>query len=127
MFGTPNDWWDYCYMPEIHNVGLNPTVSLRLCEGDCDNDDQCAGDLKCFQRTGSEPGPPECEGTLFIDWDYCYASCERHRKEWNSLASSEKQDYFDAFKQLIDNNVIQMFSTAHYDLFGPAHTDPKFW
>ena len=28
--------------------------------GDCDSDDQCTGNLKCFQRSGGGPCPPGC-------------------------------------------------------------------
>ena len=31
------------------------------CEGDCDNDDDCVGDLICFKRNGFTP-VPGCEG-----------------------------------------------------------------
>lgn len=37
------------------------TRRCRLCQGDCDNDGQCEGTLKCFQRSGNEP-VPGCKG-----------------------------------------------------------------
>ena len=47
---------------------------LRECEGDCDNDSECEGNLKCFHRTYSGGlGPvPGCRGVMFQDADYCY-------------------------------------------------------
>ena len=51
-----------------HNWGNG---DLGLCEGECDNDAQCKGDLKCFLRTGFTP-VPGCSGTGIEDWDYCY-------------------------------------------------------
>lgn len=30
------------------------------CEGDCDKDSQCKGNLKCFQRTSSSQTVPGC-------------------------------------------------------------------
>lgn len=44
--------------------------SYARCEGDCDSDDDCFGDLVCFQRTALEP-VPGCEGTLYSSLDYC--------------------------------------------------------
>ncbi|KAI2492348.1 Bacterial protein of unknown function (DUF839) [Fragilaria crotonensis] len=44
---------------------------LGECEGDCDIDDDCFGDLSCFQRTGIE-AVPGCSGTGVSGTDYCY-------------------------------------------------------
>jgi len=65
---------DFCYDPNDDMGGSdgNPQVKYLgqeycdsnpcgLCEGDCDNDDGCSGDLKCFQRDGNEP-VPGCSG-----------------------------------------------------------------
>ena len=40
------------------------------CEGDCDNDNQCAPGLVCFERDGATP-VPGCTGTGTSSWDYC--------------------------------------------------------
>ena len=46
------------------------------CEGDCDHDSQCKGDLRCFQRTSSTQTVPGCENIGYVkstgDHDYCY-------------------------------------------------------
>lgn len=50
------------------------THLCRRCQGDCDNDDQCEGNLKCFQRSGNEP-VPGCSGGEGEDTrgkDFCY-------------------------------------------------------
>ena len=43
-----------------------------ICKGDCDNDDDCAGDLICYQRGRNQAVPGcsggELNGSLF---DYC--------------------------------------------------------
>ena len=44
---------------------------LGLCEGDCDADADCAGNLECFQRNGDEE-VPGCVGSGQTGWDYCY-------------------------------------------------------
>ena len=44
---------------------------LGECEGDCDQDDDCASGLKCFQRSGLTP-VPGCLGSGVRDIDYCY-------------------------------------------------------
>ena len=67
--GTPGAS-DYCIKPvaglliERGNNG-NPSANFPLgeCEGDCDNDGDCAGDLVCFQRNGLE-SVPGCAGTV---------------------------------------------------------------
>ena len=45
---------------------------LNICEGDCDTDTDCRGNLVCFQRD-SDPAPvPGCIGTPEVDGsDYC--------------------------------------------------------
>jgi hypothetical protein len=46
---------------------------LKVCQGDCDNDDECEGNLKCFERSGQE-SIPGCTG-LSSRWsgiDFCY-------------------------------------------------------
>ena len=53
-------------------------TNLQRCAGECDNDDQCAAGLKCFQRQNNEPIPgcnnsPRNPAALGRnDWDYCY-------------------------------------------------------
>ena len=56
---------DYCFVPEDNHLRLRGTQCssenpCNLCEGDCDNDFQCEGDLACYQiasgKTSSVPG-----------------------------------------------------------------------
>ena len=63
---------------QIKNVALNPSTKLVCCEGDYDSDNDCTSGLKCFMHNGSEPGPPECQGTMVKGWDYCYLSTNVH-------------------------------------------------
>jgi hypothetical protein len=46
-------------------------TTLVQCQGDCDADSDCAGTLRCHQRSGNEP-VPGCDGPLRDDVDYCY-------------------------------------------------------
>ena len=39
-----------------HNEGNNGDI-MGVCEGDCDNDSECAGDMICFQRSANEVVP----------------------------------------------------------------------
>eukprot|EP00492_Amphilonche_elongata_P001940 TRINITY_DN2259_c0_g1_i1.p1 TRINITY_DN2259_c0_g1~~TRINITY_DN2259_c0_g1_i1.p1 ORF type:complete len:154 (+),score=24.49 TRINITY_DN2259_c0_g1_i1:158-619(+) len=55
----------------LQDVAEDSTSILGLCQGDCDNDDQCEGDLKCFQREEGTP-IPGCSGSANGAWDYCY-------------------------------------------------------
>jgi len=43
---------------------------LPICRGDCDNDDDCQGALRCFQREGGEE-VPGCTGSPSIPDNYC--------------------------------------------------------
>ena len=57
---------------EIKFVGSDPTQTLGRCEGDCDTDEDCEGDLVCFQRSDCMY-VPGCDGG-FDDYsrsDYC--------------------------------------------------------
>lgn len=55
----------------IGNDG-NPSSGFPLaeCQGDCDHDDDCTGDLVCFQRSNSEP-VPGCDGNDNGGRDFC--------------------------------------------------------
>ena len=58
--------------PEIKFLAADPTELLGRCEGDCDTDEDCEGDLVCFQRSDCMY-TPGCDGG-FNDYsrtDYC--------------------------------------------------------
>jgi hypothetical protein len=64
---------DYCISPELKDFGAAPPASqlpLQLCQGDCDDDSDCAVGLKCFQRDGFTP-VSGCFGNGISDYDYC--------------------------------------------------------
>ena len=56
--------WDFC----------SPSNFCSACQGDCDYDHDCAGDLKCYQRIGE--GNDYVTGcspsAIWADVDYCY-------------------------------------------------------
>jgi len=46
---------------------------LTECEGDCDVDEDCEGDLKCFKNGPGESNVPTgCSGIAREEMDYCY-------------------------------------------------------
>jgi hypothetical protein len=45
-----------------------------VCQGDCDNDDDCLGSLVCFQRNANITSVPGCSGTPLAAEDYCVAA-----------------------------------------------------
>lgn len=57
----------------LQNLGWNPVANYPLgqCQGDCDTDKHCAGDMKCLQRSGREE-VPGCLGKDSTSTDYCY-------------------------------------------------------
>ena len=59
--------------PHLVDVEVNPDYTLEECEGDCDDDSDCEGDLVCFHNVdGSSDVAPGCQGTATANWDYCY-------------------------------------------------------
>ena len=65
-----------CSGPGVELSGGNDNdgypTDLAACTGECDDDDQCAAGLKCFQRNNGET-IPGCTGPGGgKDWDYCY-------------------------------------------------------
>jgi len=81
-FGTPKMGYEYCVadlspspgLQQIKNIGGSPSGMIGLCEGDCDSDDHCEGDMTCEQRRNSQriagcSGAPILKGGL--GYDYC--------------------------------------------------------
>ena len=75
---------NYCYHSKpyaeltiVPDAGANcgKGVICTACQGDCDNDEECAGNLKCFQRSSFER-VPGCAGRGIEGRDYCYKSDE---------------------------------------------------
>ena len=72
---------DYCYDPSsIPNHGKDliyfpeecaPNRPCQNCEGDCDRDEDCFGNLRCYQRNGQDH-VPGCNGSGIWAKDYCY-------------------------------------------------------
>ena len=55
----------------VGNNGLPSSVfPLGRCQGDCDSNAECAGNLVCFQRDAGQ-AVPGCSGTLIESNDYC--------------------------------------------------------
>lgn len=76
--GTGQSGTDYCYdagatITTLRVVGNNGSPSSRFpmgaCQGDCDSDADCIGDLVCFQRGGLE-AVPGCTGSGVAGTDY---------------------------------------------------------
>ena len=72
--------------PYLERVSNNGNV-LGNCQGDCDNDSHCEGDLLCWQRAADDIEPiPGCNGDLsalddaYTDVatgnDFCYDPAE---------------------------------------------------
>lgn len=57
---------------ELSDPGCNDDGPCDQCQGDCDNDDECADDLICFFRPGNSiVGVPGCTGIGEPGADYC--------------------------------------------------------
>ena len=67
--------YDYCVNLGLNDLGAYPVLLTEgkkhgRCEGNCDKDADCAGDLVCFQRDGDKY-IPGCNGSGARDHDYC--------------------------------------------------------
>lgn len=76
--------YDYCYDPAAAGGTVTPWLDsspgqhgegqhgqhLQLCQGDCDTDGDCQGELRCFKRKGLE-SVPGCLGHGLSNFDYC--------------------------------------------------------
>lgn len=56
--------------PLLEDVQFNGSSDLGLCQGDCDDDDECAEGLMCFKRSGYDD-VLGCRGSGTKNWDYC--------------------------------------------------------
>ena len=60
--------------PKLELVGNNQfppeAFPLKICQGDCDSDKDCEGDLQCMPRNGLEK-VPRCQGEGVRGKDYC--------------------------------------------------------
>ena len=59
--------------------GCTSSQQCAKCEGDCDKDSDCKGELKCYQRILSDAIVPGCSSTGHVktsggDHDYCYST-----------------------------------------------------
>lgn len=76
--GEPLFGIEYCYdesslvyLQDVGNDGSPSSVfPLKVCQGDCDSNRDCEGDLVCMQRSALEP-VPGCEGSGSPSSDYC--------------------------------------------------------
>ena len=57
-------------MGEEYILGSTVLSPVQLCQGDCDVDSHCQGDLICWQRDG-DADVPGCKGAAVPDHDYC--------------------------------------------------------
>lgn len=88
---TPGPGQGTGLLPVINTDGDGCGYSGCLaCEGDCDSNSDCAGDLQCYQRTSPDSTVPSCQTTGYYrttsDWDYCYDP------NWETAASSSDDD-----------------------------------
>jgi len=76
--GTSTENWDYCVDSELAAEAYTPLeflgkrldFKLYACQGDCDDDNQCAGRLECCGDW-----PPQCSGP-YEPWDQADFCCD---------------------------------------------------
>ena len=86
--------WKHCVKDAlIENKGAEACTREEpcdVCQGDCDVDEDCEGDLKCFQRTKASATVPGCLAeknwqnrymATNVHWDYCYSGAGNSGKD----------------------------------------------
>lgn len=108
--GTAQGKTDYCVVPTdemLQYVGNNnrpkTAFPLEKCQGDCDNDDDCAGQLKCYQRSDDEL-IPGCLGKGKNRKDYCYDAGA-------PVCTPEGEACVNCFEDNCDSNAIKVKDT----------------
>lgn len=74
--GRGEEGQDYCWVPQdgyiiVRAQQCNDKEPCVECQGDCDNDDECEGDLACYQSDG-DTAIPGCKGKIQSGLDFCY-------------------------------------------------------
>lgn len=62
----------------LNIIATNPDCKINACnrcEGNCDDDSDCAGNLKCWQREHSHSTVPGCATGGEANKNYCYEPC----------------------------------------------------
>ena len=85
-FGEGKSGLNYCFNPlsdqggvPLESIGVDACTEEEpcgLCQGHCDDNAECAGFLECEQRDDGDPGPAQCSGTPYSDYDYCVGMAE---------------------------------------------------
>jgi len=90
--------YDYCFMPGptdliIKGDDNDPEHSFPLagCQGDCDEDKDCAEGLHCFKRDDLEE-VPGCQGKGNKGSDYCYSPDAMEEMSSNTTTTSYEDD-----------------------------------
>jgi hypothetical protein len=75
--------------PQLQNKGWSPSAArrgnLQECQGDCDRNSHCKGNLVCHQRNAWS-AVPGCKGWGNYNTDYCYDPKKLHSRQamgWN--------------------------------------------
>uniref|UniRef100_A0A7S4I3A4 Uncharacterized protein n=1 Tax=Odontella aurita TaxID=265563 RepID=A0A7S4I3A4_9STRA len=71
-----------------NRANSGPAIKLGECEGDCDNDDDCALGLRCFRRNGKR-AVPGCDGTGKSGMDYCFRDPEEVTASINAVGGGQ--------------------------------------
>ena len=98
------------------NKGADPTEPLGQCEGDCDDDSDCRGDMKCYQRENCGTGciPPGCTGTPYSpNHDYCYVDGSAAQSPGVMMVDPFDADY-DPIVEDPDNESWSNWYLIHY-------------
>jgi len=92
-----HDRWDYCLKDghgTTQNLGDNYHCEVgqslcTMCQGDCDVDSDCEGELICEQRDEGSPSPEPCIGAPYSYYDYCVCPQSAIHDRWDyCLAAS---------------------------------------
>ncbi len=83
------------YIGECNGGGGNDDYLCGECEGDCDDDSDCADGLECFQRSGAEI-VPGCSGAGGKRDVYAKDICYKPKVSEVELVGNPCNDFFDS-------------------------------
>ena len=113
---------DYCYEQASHesnnlipvaDYGSDGRSNMTECEGDCDSDRDCSGDLTCFQRGTDSDVVPGCATTGYVTTstphDYCYKKSDSDSSciSWRQTSDCDPNGNREPENDLPCNNVIR--------------------
>jgi len=113
-----------------------PKGSLKLCQGDCDHDTDCASGLACFQRNPGEAipgcvGDPSNRASFCIHSTTSSSGAATTTTTTTTPSTSESEDFMlKLYWQLgmtLESKMLQILQLVRLSLLPPPYVRPHFF